>query len=181
MNMNINQQALRQLKTLAEQEGWEPQQAVAYAIRRGMVEAEQASEATAYLQAEQAQAKAQAARAKAVAADPEWAAIEAEAAILREMDRAYSRAARAATAASGARWVRTVVAGYDHTGYAGEGVTAWRLHHGGKVVAEVIGDDAPDAVDTAVHLGVKLPQRADWSGIEARRAAIRARHAGGAQ
>jgi hypothetical protein len=177
----INQDTLRQLKTLAEQEGWEPRQAVAYAIRRGMVTAAEAAEATAYLQAEQDQAKAEAAQAKAVAADPEWVAIEAEATILREQDRAYSRAARAATAASGARWVQTVVAGYDHTGYAGEGVTAWRLYHGGKVVAEVVGDDSPDAVDTAVHLGANLPQRADWSGIEARRAAIRARYAGGAR
>lgn len=177
----INESALRQLRTLAEQEGWEPQQAVAYAIRRGMVAAAEAAEVTAYLQAEQAQAKAQAARAKAVSADPEWAAIEADAAVLREQDRAYSRAARAATAASGARWVQTVVAGYDHTGNASEGVTAWRLHHGGRVVAEVVGEDAPDAVDTAVHLGAKLPARADWSGIEARRAAIRARYAGGAR
>lgn len=84
-------------------------------------------------------------------------------------------------AASGARWVQVTLAGHDHTGYAGEGVTGWRLHHGGKVVAEVVGDDKPGVVATAVHLGAKLPQRADWSGIEARRAAIRARYAGGAR
>ena len=170
----INQTMLRQLKTVAEQEGWEPRQAVAYAIRQGMVTAEQASEATAWLQAEQA-------RAKAEAADPEWAVIEAESVLLREQDAANYRAAKAAVAASGARWVQVTLAGHDHTGYAGEGVTGWRLHHGGKVVAEVVGDDKPGVVATAVHLGAKLPQRADWSGIEARRAAIRARYAGGAR
>ena len=166
----INQDTLRQLKTLAEQEGWEPHQAVAYAIRRGMVTAEQDAEATACLQAEQA-------RAKAEEADPEWAAIEAASAPLREQDAAYCRAARAATAASGARWERVTLAGYDHTGDASEGITGWRLHHGGRVVAEVIGENAPGVVETAVHLGADLPKPADWSGIEARRAAIRARYA----
>jgi len=166
----INESTLRKLTTLAEQEGWQPQQAVAFAIRRGVVAAEQAAEVTAYLQAEKA-------RAKAEAADPEWEAIDAEATMLREQDATYCRAAHAAVVASGARWERTVVAGYDHTGDASEGVTAWRLHHGDTVVAEVIGEDAPDVVDTAVHLGADLPKPADWSGIEARRAAIRARYA----
>jgi len=170
----INQDTLRQLRTLAEQEGWEPQQAVAYAMRRGMVTAAEAAEATAYLQAEQA-------RAKAEAADPEWAEIEAEAATLRARDAVYCRAARAATAASGARWERVTLAGIDHTGDASEGITGWRLNHGGRVVAEVVGDDTPGVVETAVYLGAELPTPADWSGVEARRAAIRARYAGGAR
>ena len=166
----INESTLLQLRTLSEQEGWEPRQAVAYAIRRGMVTADQATEATAYLHAEQA-------RANAEAADPEWAEIEKESATLREQDAVYCRAARAAMAASGARWERVTLAGHDHTGDDSEGITGWRLHHGGRMVAEVIGEDAPGDVETAVHLGAKLPAPADWSGVEARRAAVRDRYA----